>query len=304
MTTTAVLSPDEYASTYAWSLKASDAARPRTQQTLEGMVGVSDLFTCMEKIRLTITETPWSDVPDSTAAWVGSAIHEAAAKARKEIFPHLIIEQELRIKLPSGYTILGHGDEMDPEEPSATDLKTADGLEKVRKHGPDHQQRVQRATYYLGGIQNNILPPEGIARNVWLDRSGKDPLPFVSQEPYNADYVHAGDLWLNQVIDSVKDGSQAPKEWPFHKCRQFCQFFTLCRGRDTPETITHDPATVQAAQDVYEARRAEKTAKALIAQAKPVLDGFDGIAGPYRVHHSTVHATPPYTKLDVAPVAR
>jgi hypothetical protein len=303
VSTDTILDPDTYAGIYAWSLRTADAARPRTQQTIEGLVGVSDLFTCMEKVRLTITETPWSNVPDTTAAWVGSAIHEAAAKARKDVFPHLLIEQELRITLPSGYTILGHTDEIDPEEPSATDLKTADGLETVRKHGPDHQQRVQRAIYYLGGIQAGVLPEQGIARNVWLDRSGKDKTPFVSQEPYNPDYVAAGDLWLNQVIDAVKDGSQAPKEWPWHKCRSYCQFFTLCRGEEAPLARTDDPETIRAAQDVYEARQAEKVAKALVKQAKPVLDGFDGLAGPYRVHHSQVNANPPYMKLDVEKVA-
>lgn len=296
--------PDTYAALFTMSLKAADASRDRSQQTAAGIVGVSDLFSCQEKVRLTVLGTPWTDVPQTSAAWVGSAVHEAVGAARKQTFPHLLIEQEVRIELPSGLTILGHVDEIDPEEPSVTDYKTAAGLEYVRKHGPDENQRVQRSLYYYGAMQQGLVPDNGICRNVWLDRSGKDPEPFVSQEPFNMDYVHAADLWLQQVVEAVKDGVEAPKEWPLYRCQSFCPWFTQCRGRDLPELHSNDPEVIRAAQEVWESRAAEKQAKALVQQALPFLAGFDGIAGEFRVKHVQVNAANPYIKTDVEKVKR
>lgn len=291
MTTATIVSPDEYAHTYALSLRAADAGRSRSQQTIDGIVGVSDLFSCMEKVRRTVTETPWTDVPSTGAAWVGSAIHEAAAAARRETFPHLLIEQELHITLPSGLTILGHADEIDPDEPSVTDLKSVDGLAAIRKNGPDENQRIQRAVYYYGAMQAGLVGPEGVCRNIWIDRSGKDPEPFVSQEPFDMAYVQAADLWLTHVVDAVKDGSEAPKEWPLWKCKNFCPWFTACRGRDRAEQVTDHPDTIAAAQEVYESRRTEKTAKELVQDGIRRLDGFEGVAGDFRVKHVQVNGS-------------
>lgn len=301
--TDTILDPDTYAAIFAMSLKAADAGRDRSKQTIDGIVGVSDLFSCQEKVRLTVTETPWTDVPNSSAAWVGSAVHEAVGNARKQFNPDLLIEQEFRITLPSGLTILAHADEVDVDEPSVTDYKTSDGLEYVRKHGPDENQRVQRALYYYGAMQAGLVPETGICRNIWIDRSGKDPEPFVSQEPFHLDYVHAADLWLQQVVGAVKDGTEAPKEWPIWRCKSFCQFFTVCRGRDLPQPRTDNPELVMAAQEVYESRAAEKTAKALVKQASARLRDFDGIAGDFRVQHVHVNASPrPYIRTDVEKV--
>lgn len=300
--TSSVLDPDEYAASYALSLRMADAGRDRSKQTQDGIVGVSDLFSCMEKVRRTVTETPWTDVPQTSAAWVGSAIHEAAAAARRETFPHLLIEQELHITLPSGLTILGHADEVDPDEPSITDLKTTADLAYIRKHGPDENQRIQRALYYYGAMQAGLVPDGGICRNIWIDRSGKDPEPFVSQEPFNMDYVLAADLWLQQVVEAVKDGTEAPKEWPVWKCKSFCPWFTSCRGRDLPQPRTEDPELVRAAREVWESRTAEKQAKALVKQAAARLDGFDGLAGEFRVQHVHVNGATPYIRTDVEKV--
>lgn len=304
-TASTILDPDTYAAVFAMSLKAADADRDRSKQTAAGIVGVSDLFSCQEKVRLTVTETPWTNVPNSSAAWVGSAVHEAVGKARKAMNPDLLIEQEFRITLPSGLTILAHADEVDRDEPSVTDYKTKDGLEYVRKHGPSENERVQRALYYYGAIQAGLVDDSGICRNIWIDRSGKDPDPFVSQEPFDMGYVLAADLWLQQVVEAVKDGVEAPKEWPVYRCKQYCPWFTVCRGRDLPEKHTADPEIIRAATEVFESRAASKEATALVEQAVPVLDGFDGIAGPFRVRHTVVNGNGNrrgYTKVDVEKV--
>jgi hypothetical protein len=51
------------------------------------------------------------------------------------------------------------------------------------------------------------------------------------------EWVHRADDWLTRVIDAVKDGEDGEQQWPWHKCKSWCQFFTVCRPPQPDLTV-------------------------------------------------------------------
>lgn len=214
-------------------LRADDLARPRsTQATL----GVSSVGHCRRQASYVLAGVPPTDASDSTAALLGTMIHEGALAARKRANPDLLIEAELKIDLPNGLSLLGHADEIDPDEPSVTDLKTTGNIGYVRKHGASLQQRYQRHLYALGAIQAGLVETEGLlVRNLWLDRTGADPVPHVEQEPFSLEVVAEAAAWLGEARDAALSGSEAPCDKDYSFCRSYCQWFTRARGTEEPD---------------------------------------------------------------------
>jgi hypothetical protein len=197
-------------------------------------------------------------------------------------------EVELQITLPSGLVVLAHADEIDPDEPSVTDLKTvADDadLRTIRRTGSTEQQRFQRHLYYLGAHQAGLVPPVGIVRNVWIDRAGQSQWPHVEQELFSMDEVHAADRWVQSVQYAVEHGEEVPRDRHADWCKQFCQFFTHCRGglQHVDEVVT-DPELVEAAALLHTARREAKDWDAMEKYARRLLEPLQTSAGDVAVY--------------------
>jgi hypothetical protein len=306
-------SADDYAAAYVASLDLFAATRPRS---LQAGIGVSDIGHCSSKALWQLTGVPPSDMPTSRQALMGQSAHETIAAARKQFAPHLLIETEVTVTLPSGVELVGHIDELDPTEPSVTDTKTLgdeSDLIAMRRTGSSEQQRFQRHLYYYGAYQAGLVPAEGTVRNVWMDRSGRADWVFVEQEPFDMTVVHNADRWLTDILYAAEHGEEVPQEKHYDWCRRFCQFFSHCRsGQMHSDKVITDPEFIAAASLVHEGREAKKVAVGLEDAGKRVLallqasaegDMIAFEAGDFRVRWSQVNAERgPYWKLAVEPV--
>lgn len=267
------LSPAEYAAAYRISLDVYAATLPRS---LQAEIGVSSVGHCRSEALYRLQGVDPTNAPTARKALHGTAIHRLHAEARAQLNPQLIIEPELTITMPSGLKIKGHPDEVDPDEPSVTDLKTLDAagdIEIQRRTGSTEQQRFQRHLYAYGAIQAGLVPEEGlIVRNVWVDRAGQQADPLVEQEPFDMAVVIAADAWITDLLYAAEHNEEVPRDHHYDWCREFCQFFTHCRaGQQHADFIVSDPAMVLAAEMVHVGREEEKIAKSIAEAARETL---------------------------------
>lgn len=302
------LAADDYAASYMAALDTYAAMRPRSrQQTL----GVSDIGYCASKALYKLQGVAPTDAPTGRQAEMGHAAHDLVAAARSAFDPGLLVEYELTVTMPSGLVLVGHADEINPDEPSVTDTKTVgdeDDLIKLRRTGSTEQQRFQRHIYYAGAVQAGLVPPEGTVRNVWIDRAGQADWVYVEQEPFSMSVVHAADRWISDVLYAKEHGEDATQDHHYDHCRKFCPFFTHCRaGQAHDDLIITDPEFILAAELVHVGREEEKIAKGTVASARRTLEllldpdemrAYE--AGDYRVRWTWVNrADGRYPKLVV-----
>lgn len=275
-------SPDQYAAMFTASLDAWDASRPRSGQRT---MGVSSVGTCRSQALWMLTEVVPTDAPTGRQALMGTAAHKLIHEARANFNPDLILERELEITMPSGVKLIGHADEIDPTEPSVTDWKTLSAgadIVALRRNGANEQQRFQRHLYYFGAMQAGLVPPQGTVRNVWIDRSGQVPDPFVEQEPFDMGVIHQADSWFSDVLYAIEHdgGDGVPKEKHYEWCRAFCRFFSHCRqGTDHADLVVTDTELVAAAERTLKGRDLEKEGKALAEAGRTTLSVLQIKAG-------------------------
>lgn len=298
-----IVDPETFGLTFLFDLQAFDTQRPRSRQSDAGTIGVSDLHTCREKVRRTLLGMVQTDTTENWAALVGTYVDEGVKTARKAARPWLIHDAEITVTLPNGIVIPGHADEIDPQEPSVTDLKTKAELAGVRRVGADEKERAQRHLYYLGAMQNGLIDgDQGIVRNIYLDRSGRDSHPHVEQEPFSMDVVYTAQAWLEDAVYAAEHGEEALKEWPRTMCDRYCPFVTSCRGS---ETIVEEFLTGHRAQILAEfvsARDQRKTAEDVEAALRAELLGVTGRSATHWVRSTTVNGKRPSTKVEAGPI--
>jgi len=266
---------NDWAATFRADLLEHDRGSDRSQQAQSGILGPSDLV-CRERARrVTIGAVPDRE-SSSLAAILGTAIHKGIQEARAAVNPNLRHEVEVSITLPSGVVITGHADEVDVDENSVTDFKTVADLAYRKRIGVDENHVRQVTLYALGLVQAGVLKPDPLIRVAYLDRSGRDELPFVVELPFDETNVRFSDAFIEDIIYAVKHNEEASKDWPREMCRRFCQFYFSCRRDDTPSgRIEGEPA---AAAGVYvEANEAIKKWTAVKEGARQHLDGVEGV---------------------------
>lgn len=253
----------------------------RALQQAEHRIGMSDLGHCREYARRMITQEPFTDERDKTAAFLGTVIGIGTESALAVEHPDWLFQTEVVTTLPSGLAILGHPDIIDPKANRLIDLKTKDGLELARREGPTGQQQFQRHGYALGAVQAGLLDPEGLTvANVYIDRSGAETVPHVDVEPWQPDIGEQIDDWLEDVLYAVKTGEQASRDKPRDWCERWCEFYTGCRLGDTDVTGVIEDEHAIAAIDMYlEGMGMERDGKRLKDQAKSALVGVAGSTG-------------------------
>jgi hypothetical protein len=291
---------EDYAALFEQTLITWDGQRARSTQV---KVGPSEIGFCRQKVALKIKETPKTDSGQMSSAMIGTAIHAMLEQARG-LLPNLILERELTIDLRvDGFDVLqlvGHADEIDPDENSITDWKTVDGFEWVKRHGPSQAHKFQRHLYALGAIQAGLVKEEGlIVRNAYIDRSGKDPSILVWQEAFDPTLTDEVGQWVADVLYAVKHGEDASRDIAAPTCEAIsCEYFTACRGGLLPDTrgdqIT-DADTLDTLVAYLEGAKMEKDGKRLKTEMKERLAGIDGIGvtalGPIQVRHTTIGAS-------------
>lgn len=290
------MTPDEYGTAFSADLAAYSNRSPRSAQKDAGLIGASD-FDCRERTRGVMLQLPDTDTPNKWAAFVGSALDTRLQEVRKTLNPRLLFDMEWPIIL-NGYAFTVHPDEVDPDEPSVTDYKTKNGLALVRSHLTDDPQRIQRHLQYEAGRQNGYLPDEGIVRNVYVDRSGKDPSVHIEQEPFSPEVVAQAASWLADVLYAVENNETASQDRPRDWCRQWCPAFTRCRGDEIEHPVLQgDTALLVEAYHTNHGIIAE--AKQLEDEIKAELVGVTGVtpSGIVAVTTNVNAKAGPYTKF-------
>lgn len=266
------MGPDDYAASYAVSLDLYQASLPRSLQT---ELGISSIGHCASEALWRVKGIPESNAPAARQALHGTAIHRLHAAARSAYNPRLLVDRRLVVTLPSGLQVPGSPDEIDPDEPSVTDLKSvndAADMAALRRTGGTTQQRYQKHLYYLAAHQAGLVPAEGIVRNVWVDRSGETEIPFVEQEPFSMEVVHEADVWIGNVLYAAEHGEEALREKPYDWCMTYCPFAIHCRsGQAHADFTLTDGEMVQAARLLRDGRDQRKEGELLEEAAKRVL---------------------------------
>ena len=291
----------------------------RTQQSRAGKLGPSDFGFCRQKAVLMTKGVAASDAKPMWAAAVGTALHTYIADILGEQFPDWIIEgrgHKVTATLPrTGAEVSGTPDYIVPNENLLLDLKTADGLLTVQRQGPSLSHRMQRHLYAMGAIAAGLLDDTKpvFVGNVYVDRSGKDPDPYVTIEEFDPGFTDEIDSWVEDTIYAVRHDEDASRDVAAAVCEKICEFFTVCRGAlpaHDSEPIT-DPTLVGAIDQYVEGRDMEKTGKRLKAEAAAVLDGINGSDGRFQVRWVTTPGSevPGYfrresTRIDVRKVRK
>lgn len=286
------MNEQEYASEYAESLSEWDRRRARSQQT---DIGPSGIGWCRQQAVYVVKQQEPTDDRNTLPAILGTFIHAGAAEARAQANPRLLIEVEVTIKIDvPGYgvaEIVGHVDEIDPDENSVTDLKTVDDIGWVKHRGVSQGQAWQRHMYALGAIQHGLVDPNRpvIVRNVFIERGGKTE-PYVIQSEFDPTLTDEIGAWLSDVFYAVQHDEDASRDVVASICEKTCEFFTVCRGalpvEEGGEWIT-DPDRLSAIDMWVKARALEGQAKELKTAARAALLGVNGMTDDWQVR--TVH---------------
>ena len=297
------------------ALSVYDGSSPRTQQSLDGILGPSDIGFCRQKAVLVTRQVPPSDKTPMWAANVGTAIHSYVELALKTIYPNWLMGSIDHIKveahLPSGAKISGHPDIVIPSSNTVLDIKTVNGFEWTKRHGPSQSHKYQRHLYAMGLMREDILDPTQpvYVGNIYFDRSGKEQEPIVFCELFAPSLTSEIDRWVSDVIYAVQNGEDSARDVAAAVCEQICNFFTVCRGglpeRDNQEVITDD--YLLSAIDMYIAgRELENEGKQMKKESGEKLAGINGITATHQIRWVTVGASkvesfdrPGHERMDV-----
>lgn len=277
-----MLSPEDYAHGFQFDLAAHDLLSDRSRHADDGGIGASS-FGCREEMRRTLAKVPATDSPDKMSALIGSYIDAGIRQARAAANPNLQFGLKLSVTLypqvagKPGFTFPVNPDELDPDEPSCTDYKTKDGLAAIRRGFVEDQARFQRHLQYLAAHQAGLVPPEGVVRNVFIDRSGSDQRVHVEQEPFSWAVIEEATEFLNDALYAAKHGEEAFKDRPRVFCKNFCRWFSDCRGAEIEIEEITDPDLAARVDAVGDARAAAKVETA-VADAL-LNDGLRGLTG-------------------------
>lgn len=305
----------DYAAMITTALSDYNKSSARTKQSLDGILGPSDIGFCRQKAVLVTRQTPPSDVTPMWAAYVGTAIHTYVESALKTMHPDWLMGSIDHVKveahLPSGAKIGGHPDIVIPSANTVIDIKTVNGFEWTKKHGPSQSHKYQRHLYAMGLMRDKILDPTQpvYVGNVYFDRSGKEQEPLVFCEPFDMDLTAEIDRWMSDVIYAVEYGEDSARDVAAPVCEKICDFFTVCRGslpeRDSQELIT-DEHLLSAIELYIEGRDLETKGKQMKKESGEQLAGITGVTPTHQIRWVTVGAStvgpferPGHDRMDV-----
>jgi hypothetical protein len=253
---------------------------PRTKQSTQRILGMSEMGGCREYVRATIAGDP-KGPPESLkwAAYLGTAIGDHIEGILGEMGFHT--QEDAVVTLPrTGITVRGHLDARTND--GIIDLKTRDGLADVRREGPPFKEKAQISGYFVGKVQEGVVDKNATGHLVYLDRSGKENEPFVWSVTYEVALAI-----LDAVEDRLVDVQTAlatkvsqtylrdePESWCYAIS---CPFYAACwEGYVPTNKITH-PRALDAVRRLVENRDDEKGAKERREAAREDLRGVEGV---------------------------
>jgi hypothetical protein len=247
-------------------------------------VGPSDASSCPRKIQYR-ERPPEGFIPlpeDKRAAAVGTAIHEAAAKARKATYPWR--EHEVRIDVP-GLDRQGAFDEYDPITATLIDWKTRGEWtwDRDGQSGPPEEEWEQAMIYALALIEQG-KPVRTVKIEAVNRENGRNE---THTRNYDEAFARRGLAKLVGYATALDAGLDLPRtrsgptDDPL--CKR-CSARVHCWNMDaaveagrSPEgwTLIHDDADAEYALQTYDAARdAEKEAATAKREARVLLDGL------------------------------
>lgn len=295
------------------SIQAHSKFSPRTRQSSAFVVGISDLGFCSERTRRLMAEIPMEEEKDVLEAFLGTAVGDHVEAAVSNLYDNALRGQRVTVELRGDggiYQVSGHPDLLFPD--LVVDVKTSDGLEKVRRTGPSQQQFFQRHLYALGAHNAGLfdVPLEQVrTANVWVDRSGKTKELHVHMDMYSPDIVAEATRWLDEVVYAHLHGQEARKEPPRQMCEKVCGHFLDCRAHDTDiEGLITDPEQLAAVTLYKDGMKLAKVAAKMKEEGKAALEGVRGYTDEYAVRWTWINGThvdfdrAGYNRLDITKV--
>lgn len=316
-----VLEPQWSGRMATWVRRAIDVSMgesDRSKWAESNHLGVSDIGTCHEYVRRMILGVPWTDEQDNfAAAFVGTAVGEHVERAFKAM-----LGDDVEIQRKVVVHLLVRGYELDLPgtadivltENGLLDVKTKDGLGVVRRTGLTQQQVFQLVLYTAALIQEETLtltdtgPMIGCA---FIDRSGREPDPYVFGFQYTEALLQQAIAWLDDVIYAIENDETAMKDPPRQWCFACCPYASDCRGGDTDVEGLLDDPLIKNAVDVY--TEANATIKALEKDKKSALSILEGISGSTGEHtvrwidigpSEVAFTRNAYKRIDIRPVRK
>lgn len=269
----------------------------RTAQSLDNRLGASEIGMCREYLRNVIVGTERVEEPRVPwAAFIGTALGDAIESAVVAEYG-VNAQASVVATLPSGLTIPGHIDlyeeyEWDEEEYAGQidrvvtnpgwvgDLKAKDGIRLIRTiKDCDRGHLFQIRLYHLALVQIGMITKDAPAFLIYVDRSGKDPVPSVIEVPTGDDYIAEIDSWIDDVVYAVKHGEQASRDRDYSWCEVACPFFWACRGADEHHAagaLVEDEEHLSRIKSYQDGKAMEKEGKALAEEARDALAGVAG----------------------------
>lgn len=293
---------EEMQDVLADGIRAYGDGSARSQQSVQGRLGPSDIGFCRQKAALTTKGVQRSDTKSIAAAQIGTAIHTYMSHAFKTEHPDWIVPEidwpdgeKITALLPSGVEISGSPDLIVPEWNALIDIKTVDGFEWIKREGTSQNHAFQRHLYALAAAQAGLLVEEGmLVGNLYIDRSGKQTTPLLLIESFDPTLTVEIDAWISDVVYAVINKEDASRDLPAPVCEKICEFFTACRGGlEVHEggDLIEDPTLISAIDMYVEARDLEKVAAQQKREAAAILNGINGTDGRFAVRWVHVNAT-------------
>jgi hypothetical protein len=305
-----------------WVRRAIDASMnesDRSKWAESNHLGVSDIGTCHEYVRRMILGIPWVDEQDNfAAAFVGTAVGDLTERAMGAMLKDDVeIQRKVTVHLSvRGYELdLPGTADIVLAENGLLDVKTKDGLAVVRRTGLTKQQVFQLVLYTAALIQEEALtltdtgPMIGCA---FIDRSGREPDPYVFGFRYTEALLEEAVDWLGDVIYAIEQDEVAMKDPPRAWCFACCPYASDCRGGDSDvEGLLTDVLTKNAIEVYTEANAAIRSLEKDKKSALSVLDGISGSTGEHTVRWIDIGESEikpgirrAYKRIDIRPVRK
>lgn len=302
---------DEIALQVQEAVRAHSTGSLRSLQQKEHLIGMSELGACRNYLRNMVVQTPYDDNEDDIKwpAFIGTALGDRLEQAIAESFDYLV-QQTVEVTLPSGKVLAGHCDVQ--ADDAVWDFKAVDGLETVKRNGPTFRQKAQIMGYLLALQQSGALPADALAVLVFIDRSGRDPRPYVWTSLLDMQVIEEADSRLDDVVYAVMHGEEASRDEPDAWCQVACPFYTKCRGATTDVGgLIEDEGAILAIKNYEAGKKMVKEGERLKDESKLTLKGVEGSTGEHIIRWTRVNESevPGYTrrgydKIDVRPVRR
>ena len=297
------------------AIDSSMGESDRSKWAESNHLGVSDIGTCHEYVRRMILGVPWVDEQDDfAAAFVGTAVGELTERALKRLMGD---DVEIQRKVVLHLTIRGYELELPGTadivltEDGLLDVKTKDGLGVVRRSGLTLQQKFQLVLYAAALIAEGTLTEDAMIGCAFIDRSGREPDPFVFGFKWSRALLDEAIAWIDDVIYAIEQDEVAEKDPPRTWCFECCPYASDCRGGDTDvEGVIVDPEVVEAARVYRESLDIIKAAEKDKKSAVSVLQHVTGSTGEYTVRWIEVGQSDvaftrrAHRRIDVKPVRR